>query len=154
MARIARDLWVMVHYLFVPAFEHNSKGPMADQIFPAELKLPHRLHCKSLDPVDDRGIRCCRRRNDNGWVKGRGANQEVRASWKRRAALLSTSLLLRIRLLGVTGMGCCSQLSGPPCCMLVGSSRKCSLDGRGDRSPRGRGGGRGPLSGTGSLVPW
>lgn len=53
-------------------------------------------------------------------MEGRG-DQELRSSWKRRAALLSTSLLLRIRLLGLTDMGCCcSQHSELPCCMMLG----------------------------------
>lgn len=31
-------------YLFVSAFEHNGEGPMANQVLPAELKPPDRLH--------------------------------------------------------------------------------------------------------------
>lgn len=31
-------------YLFMSAFEHNSKGTMTNQVFPVELKLPDRLH--------------------------------------------------------------------------------------------------------------
>lgn len=33
-----------VIYLFMSAFEHNSKGAVANQILPAELKLPDSLH--------------------------------------------------------------------------------------------------------------
>lgn len=31
-------------HLFVPAFEDDGEGSVSDQVLPAELKLPHRLH--------------------------------------------------------------------------------------------------------------
>lgn len=39
-----RALLGAVIYLFMSAFEHNSKGAVANQILPAELKLPDSLH--------------------------------------------------------------------------------------------------------------
>lgn len=35
---------MFTNYLFMSAFEHNCEGTMTNQVLPAELKLPNRLH--------------------------------------------------------------------------------------------------------------
>lgn len=36
--------FMFINYLFMSAFEHNCKGAVANQVLPAELKFPDRLH--------------------------------------------------------------------------------------------------------------
>lgn len=43
-----KDRFVLgcISYLFMSAFEHNCEGPVSNQVFPVELKLPNSLHEK------------------------------------------------------------------------------------------------------------